>query len=163
MTLSRHSLVALANSTAPLAHLRRFLRMGTSQTSPGKPNSSGLDLEKTSRLRSRHNFFLDIPFDRTHWLVAGSEVAFVGLRDRGETIQASVGEPVVSRRAPPNRQLFKLLFGLRFRCKQIARIRMPPEINTRSPMLNSPSRAWSARNGSRVFDVAACHTVLAGF
>jgi hypothetical protein len=26
----------------------------------------GLDLEKTSRLRSRQNFFLDIPFDRTH-------------------------------------------------------------------------------------------------
>jgi hypothetical protein len=37
----------------------------TSQTSPGKPNHRGLDLEKTSRLRSRQNFFLDIPFDRT--------------------------------------------------------------------------------------------------
>jgi hypothetical protein len=44
--------------------------MGTSQTSPGKPNHRGLDLEKTSRLRSRQNFFLDIPFDRTHWTVA---------------------------------------------------------------------------------------------
>ena len=40
--------------------------MGTSHTSPGKPNYCGLDLEKTSRLRSRQNFFLDIPFDRTH-------------------------------------------------------------------------------------------------
>jgi len=89
-------------------------------------------------------------------------VAFVGLRYRGETIQASVGEPVVSRRAHPNPQLFRILFGLRFRCKQIARIRMPPEINTRSPMLNSPSPAWSARNGRRVFDVAAFHTGLAG-
>jgi Lipocalin-like domain/Domain of unknown function (DUF4440) len=39
--------------------------MGTSQTSPGKPNYNGLDLEKTSRLRSRQNFFLDIPFYRT--------------------------------------------------------------------------------------------------
>ena len=43
--------------------------MGTSQTSPGKPNSSGLDLEETSPLRSRQNFFLDIPFDRTHCLL----------------------------------------------------------------------------------------------
>jgi hypothetical protein len=40
--------------------------MGTSHTSPAKPNYRGLDLEKTSRLRSRQNFFLDIPFDRTH-------------------------------------------------------------------------------------------------
>jgi hypothetical protein len=38
--------------------------MGTSQTSSGKPNCRGLDLEKTSRLRSRQNFFLDIPFYR---------------------------------------------------------------------------------------------------
>jgi hypothetical protein len=27
---------------------------------------SGLDLEKEPRLRSRRNFFLDIPFYRTH-------------------------------------------------------------------------------------------------
>src|ERR1700746_2128489 len=67
LTLSRHSLVALANSTVPLAHHRRLIRMGTSHTSPAKPNYRGLDLEKTSRLRSRQNFFLDIPFDRTHW------------------------------------------------------------------------------------------------
>ena len=40
--------------------------MGTRQTSPGKPNYRGLDLEKTSRLRSRQKFFLDIPFNRTH-------------------------------------------------------------------------------------------------
>ncbi len=40
--------------------------MGSSHTSPAKPNYRGLDLEKTSRLRSRQNFFLDIPFDRTH-------------------------------------------------------------------------------------------------
>jgi hypothetical protein len=39
--------------------------MGTSHTSPAKPNYRGLDLEKTSRLRSRQIFFLDIPFDRT--------------------------------------------------------------------------------------------------
>src|SRR5215470_12723628 len=32
-------------STAPLTH-RTLIRMGTSQTSPAKPNSSGLDLEK---------------------------------------------------------------------------------------------------------------------
>ena len=44
--------------------------MGTSQTSPGKPNFSGLDLEKTSRLWSTRNFFLDIPFDRTHGLIS---------------------------------------------------------------------------------------------
>jgi len=41
--------------------------MGTSHTSPGKPNYRGLDLEKTSPFRSRQNFFLDIPFDRTYW------------------------------------------------------------------------------------------------
>src|SRR6266496_5778185 len=50
----------------PLTHLRRLIRMGTRQTSPGKPNYPGLDLEKTSRLRSRQKFFLDIPFNRTH-------------------------------------------------------------------------------------------------
>jgi len=33
--------------------------MGTRRTALAKPNSSGLDLEKTSRLRSRQNFFLD--------------------------------------------------------------------------------------------------------
>ena len=40
--------------------------MGTSPTSPGKLNYRGLDLEKTSRFRSRQKFFLDIPFYRTH-------------------------------------------------------------------------------------------------
>jgi hypothetical protein len=40
--------------------------MGTSRTSPGKLNYRGLDLEKTSRLRSKQKFFLDIPFDRAH-------------------------------------------------------------------------------------------------
>jgi phage/plasmid-associated DNA primase len=45
--------------------------MGTTHTSPGKPNYRGLDLEKTSPLRSRQKFFLDIPFYRTRgvWLV----------------------------------------------------------------------------------------------
>jgi hypothetical protein len=57
---------------------------------------------------------------------------------------------------------FRLAFTLRFRRKQIAMIRTPPDSNTRSPTLNSPSHAWSARNGNRVFDVAACHTGLAG-
>jgi hypothetical protein len=51
---------------------------------------------------------------------------------------------------------------LRARCRQIATMRMPPKSITRSPTLNSPSRAWSARNGSRVFDVAARHIGLTG-
>src|SRR6516162_8073316 len=50
----------------PLTHHRTLIRMDTSKTSLAKPNSSGLDFEKTSRLRSRQKFFLDIPFDRTH-------------------------------------------------------------------------------------------------
>src|SRR5215469_10328031 len=54
------------NSTVPLTHQRTLIRMGATQTSLAKPNSSGLDLEKTSRLQSRQNFFLDIPFDRTY-------------------------------------------------------------------------------------------------
>ena len=41
-------------------------RPGPLQDFYAAPNSSGLDLEKTSRLRSRQNFFLDILFDRTH-------------------------------------------------------------------------------------------------
>src|SRR5437667_7374142 len=49
----------------PLTRLRRLIRMGARQTSPGKPHYRGLDLEKTSRLRSRQKFFLDIPFNRT--------------------------------------------------------------------------------------------------
>ena|SRR5215510_12555738 len=65
LTLSRHLLVALAHSTAPL-HQRRLIQMDTSQTAPGKLNDRGLDLEKASRLRSTQNFFLDIPFYRTH-------------------------------------------------------------------------------------------------
>jgi hypothetical protein len=76
--------------------------------------------------------------------------------------QASVREPVVSGRVHPSREPHRRVFGLRVRCKQIATIRMPPEINTRSPMLKSPSHAWSASKGRRVFDVAACHTGLAG-
>ena len=46
--------------------------MSTRQTSPGKPNHRGLDLEKTSPLRSRQNFFLTsllielIDLDRTY-------------------------------------------------------------------------------------------------
>jgi hypothetical protein len=60
------SLAALANSTAPLTHQRTLTRMGTSQTSPGKQNYGGLDLEKTSRFRLWAKFFLDIPFNRTH-------------------------------------------------------------------------------------------------
>jgi len=47
-------------------HQRTLIRMGTSQTSLAKPNSSGLDFEKTSRPRSGQKFFLDIPFDRAH-------------------------------------------------------------------------------------------------
>jgi hypothetical protein len=31
-----------------------------------------------------------------------------------------------------------------------------------SPMLNSPSRAWSANNGNRGCNVAPCHIGLAG-
>jgi hypothetical protein len=51
---------------------------------------------------------------------------------------------------------------LRVRCTQIAIMRMPPKSCTRSPMLNSPRRAWSAKRGSRVFSVAARHIGLAG-
>ena len=61
---------------------------GHKSTSPGKPNYRGLDLEKTSRLRSRQNFFLDIPFYRTHWLIVGtmacrSASSSPTLRERG--------------------------------------------------------------------------------
>jgi hypothetical protein len=52
--------------------------------------------------------------------------------------------------------------GLRVRCRQIARIRMPPKSITRSPTLNSPSSTWSVRKTSRVFGVAARHIGLAG-
>jgi hypothetical protein len=52
--------------------------------------------------------------------------------------------------------------NLRARCRQAATMRMPPKSNTKSPTLKSPSRAWSARNGSRVFEVAARHSGLAG-
>jgi hypothetical protein len=57
---------------------------------------------------------------------------------------------------------FRLPSTLRARCRQIATMRMPPRSNVRSPMLNSPRRAWSARNGNRVCDVAARHIGLAG-
>ena len=64
--LLTHSLVAL-NSTASLPHQRKLIRM-EKQNSLQLQRSQfrGLDLEKTSRFRSRRNFFLDIPFDRTH-------------------------------------------------------------------------------------------------
>ena len=65
MVETSHSLVALANSTAPLTHQRTLTRMAN-QTSLAKQNYSGLDLEKKSRLRLRAEFFLDIPFNRTH-------------------------------------------------------------------------------------------------
>ena len=45
---------------------------------------------------------------------------------------------------------------------QIATIRIPPKTKAMSPMLNSPSRAWSARSGNRVRNVAPCHIGLAG-
>ncbi len=51
---------------------------------------------------------------------------------------------------------------LRVRCRQIVTMRMPPKSITRSPTLNKPSRAWSARNGSRVVEVAARHIGPAG-
>jgi hypothetical protein len=50
----------------------------------------------------------------------------------------------------------------RARCRQIATMRMQPRSIARSPTLNSPRRAWSARNGNRVCDVAARHIGLAG-
>ena len=46
--------------------LRKLMSMGNSPNLSRETNSSGLDLEKESRLRSRRNFFLDIPFYRTH-------------------------------------------------------------------------------------------------
>jgi len=58
--------------------------MGTSHTSPAKPNYRGLDLEKTSRLRSRQNFLLDIPFDRTFFLTS----LLIELIDPGEATPA---------------------------------------------------------------------------
>ena len=48
--------------------------MGTSQTSLEKLNYRGLDLEKTSPLRSRRKFFLDIPFDRTSLRTFSAEI-----------------------------------------------------------------------------------------
>jgi hypothetical protein len=45
---------------------------------------------------------------------------------------------------------------------QIVTIRIPPNSKTMSPMLNSPSRAWSASSGKRVCNVAPCHIGLAG-
>jgi hypothetical protein len=48
------------------------------------------------------------------------------------------------------------------RRKQIATIRMPPKSKTMSPMLNSPSCAWSANSGNRVCKVPPCHIGLAG-
>jgi hypothetical protein len=48
------------------------------------------------------------------------------------------------------------------RRKQIATIRIPPKSKTMSPMLNSPSRAWSANSGNRVCKVPPCHIGLAG-
>jgi len=39
---------------------------------------------------------------------------------------------------------------------------VPPGSNARSPTLNSPSRAWSASKGNRVFDVATRHIGLTG-
>jgi hypothetical protein len=41
--------------------------------------------------------------------------------------------------------------------KPAATMRVPPNNKMRSPILNSPSLAWSARNDSRVFGVAAPH------
>ena len=43
---------------APLTHQRKLIRMGTSHTSPGKPNSSGLDLEKHLASGRGRTFFL---------------------------------------------------------------------------------------------------------
>jgi len=48
------------------------------------------------------------------------------------------------------------------RFRQIATMRMPPRSIARSPTLNRPRRAWSARNGNRVWDVAARHNGLLG-
>jgi hypothetical protein len=57
--------------------------MGTSPTSPGKLNYRGLDLEtKTSRLRSRQNFFLDIPFDSRSFAPSGVKTVVPFLRSR---------------------------------------------------------------------------------
>jgi hypothetical protein len=41
--------------------------------------------------------------------------------------------------------------------KPAATMRVPPNNKMRSPILNSPSLAWSARNDSRVLGVAAPH------
>src|SRR5215813_5496750 len=70
-------------STTPLTHQRTLMGMGTSQTSSAKPDDRGLDLEKTSRLRSRQNFFLDIPFDRTLMGMGTSQTSSEKPDDRG--------------------------------------------------------------------------------
>jgi hypothetical protein len=57
---------------------------------------------------------------------------------------------------------FTLPLTLRDRFRQIATMRMPPRSNERSPTLNRPRRAWSARNGNRVWHVAAPHIGLTG-
>jgi hypothetical protein len=48
------------------------------------------------------------------------------------------------------------------RRKQITTTSIPPKSKAMSPMLNSPSRAWSANNGNRGCNVAPCHIGLAG-
>ena len=83
--------------------------MGTSHTSPAKPNSSGLDLEKTSRLRSRQSFFLDIPFDRTHSVAIRLDSGSLGLSNKCSTgchrlhffLSAKIAVAVVNPPQPP--------------------------------------------------------------
>ena len=55
-------------------------------------------------------------------------------------------------------------FGLtrKTRRRQNPRTRVPPRSKEMSPTLNSPSSAWSAKIGSRVFEVAGCHIGLTG-
>ena len=63
-----HSLVALANSTAAAANApeETYQNGYIATTFSREASFQWAHLEKTSRLRSRQNFFLDIPFNRTH-------------------------------------------------------------------------------------------------
>ena len=70
--------------------------------------------------------------------------------------------PIGAQRVHSNSLAIQAALILKVRYRQIATIRKPPKIMTRSPMLNRPSRTWPARNGSRVFDVATLHIGLAG-
>jgi hypothetical protein len=60
------ALAALSNSTASSPSAKKLMSMDNKPNFSREVNLSGLDLEKQPRLRWRRDFFLDIPFYRTH-------------------------------------------------------------------------------------------------